>query len=156
MAKTPDVVKRVLPWILRNVLGSEYAARITSVVGKKSTTSYYEAMAIQSRFAAAYAAQFEAQHLDVILCPAHVLPTAPHTSTGDFTQAACYTMIYNLLDWPAGKALASLLKRMGFVCVLVEQSTACTFFEILDALPTHEFVTTSGMPQSIHIIAVRF
>lgn len=44
----------------------------------------------------------EKQSLDVLLTPAHVLPTCPHGATGDFVQSASYQYLANLLDWTAG------------------------------------------------------
>jgi hypothetical protein len=44
----------------------------------------------QAAFADAFAAQVEKQKLDVLICPAHVLPTCPHGTTGDFVQSASY------------------------------------------------------------------
>lgn len=44
----------------------------------------------------------EKQSLDVLLTPAHVLPTCPHGTTGDFVQSASYQYLANILDWTAG------------------------------------------------------
>ena len=44
----------------------------------------------QAAFADAFAAQVEKQKLDVLICPAHVLPTCPHGTTGDFVHSASY------------------------------------------------------------------
>eukprot|EP01044_Picomonas_judraskeda_P001335 COSAG03_NODE_79_length_14054_cov_53.206951_7_plen_64_part_00 len=42
------------------------------------------------------------QSLDVLITPAHVLPTCPHGTTGDFVQSASYQYLANLIDWTAG------------------------------------------------------
>ena len=42
------------------------------------------------------------QSLDAVVTPAHVLPTCPHGTTGDFVQSASYQYLANLIDWTAG------------------------------------------------------
>jgi Asp-tRNA(Asn)/Glu-tRNA(Gln) amidotransferase A subunit family amidase len=44
----------------------------------------------------------EKQSLDVLLTPAHVLPTCPHGTTGDFVQSSSYQYLANVIDWTAG------------------------------------------------------
>jgi fatty acid amide hydrolase len=40
--------------------------------------------------------------LDAVICPAHALPAVRHGAYTDITFSASYTLLYNLLDWPAG------------------------------------------------------
>ena len=56
-------------------------------------TAYYEALALQASFSAAFADQVENQKLDVLVCPAFALPTCPHGTSGDFMQAGSYTYL---------------------------------------------------------------
>ena len=87
---------------MKTVLGSPYAAGLLAEIGVKDTTAYYEALASQASFSAAFAAQVEKQNLDLLICPAFALPTCPHGTSGDFMQSGSYAYLQNIIDWTAG------------------------------------------------------
>eukprot|EP00040_Diaphanoeca_grandis_P022070 m.118071 g.118071 ORF g.118071 m.118071 type:complete len:593 (-) comp28631_c0_seq1:352-2130(-) len=91
-----------LSWVLKNIVGAQYASELVAVSGVKSTTAYYEAGMVRAQMKEAMVNQMKKQNLDLLIGPANPLPTAPHDSTSDFTQAASYAFVYNMVDWPAG------------------------------------------------------
>jgi fatty acid amide hydrolase len=44
----------------------------------------------------------EADRIDVLLCPAHATPALPHTLSQDFSLAGSPSMLWNLVQFPAG------------------------------------------------------
>jgi fatty acid amide hydrolase len=56
--------------------------------------------------------------VDVLLCPAHATPAVPHTLSAQFALAGSYSMLFNLLQFPAGvvpvtTVRASEAERLG-------------------------------------------
>ena len=40
--------------------------------------------------------------VDLVLCPAHATPAVPHTKSAEFLLAGSYSMLWNLVQFPAG------------------------------------------------------
>ena len=44
----------------------------------------------------------EKNNFDVVICPVATIPACPHETYKDLSFAAAYTLLFNLLDLPAG------------------------------------------------------
>ena len=72
------------------------------VVGSKSASEYYEYVAELQRYKTELRDQMWEAGVDLLMAPVHCLPAFPHDSSMDMTQSACYSMLYNAVDYPAG------------------------------------------------------
>lgn len=82
--------------------GEKRLADILGVAGEKSVTEYWALTYQRTTMQREELDQWNAQNLDLVLCPATATAAPQHDSTGDFTAAAVYTTRYNLLNLPAG------------------------------------------------------
>jgi len=101
MAKMPKLLRPLVSRLL-SALGWRRLAAINSAGGSKTAYEYQELtswlVSYQSRFIAA----MNEQNIDAIICPGLAVPALPHGMSKDLTPACSYTLLYNLLKFPAG------------------------------------------------------
>ena len=100
----PQWLKNIVAGIAKYLLKDPVAARLTLATGKRSIQDLwqvqYKKKAYRQEFFDAW--QAHGNRFDVVLSPAHALPAVPHGSFKKISFACSYTMLYNLLDLPAG------------------------------------------------------
>ena len=101
IAKMPDRVRRALALALL-VLGEQRASDLVSALGAKSVDELWKLTAERGQLRVRELEFFQENHLDLVLCPAFATPALQHGASTDFTVGACYSMRYNLLNFPAG------------------------------------------------------
>ncbi len=85
-----------------NCKGQTRAVKLLANLGEKTVQEFYKCVHKRNEFRDAFFRAWTSQHLDVVICPAHVLPAIPHDSFSKVHFTACPTMLYNMLDYPAG------------------------------------------------------
>jgi fatty acid amide hydrolase len=105
MAASSSRPKLALLGGLLNIVGQRGLAASLRRFGHHDTHHYWQLveaqMAYQRRFAAALD-HGEGGPFDLILCPACALPAFRHGSSRELMVAGGYTILYNLLGYPAG------------------------------------------------------
>lgn len=101
MGRAPRGVLRQLARVARG-LGEKRLADVLEIAGKKTVEEFWALCRERTAMQRAELDAWNAQELDLVLCPATATPAPPHGTTGDFTAAAIYTTRYNLLNLPAG------------------------------------------------------
>jgi fatty acid amide hydrolase len=97
-ARLPHAVSRGLARIL-DLAGQPRRARVVAALGRRSTAAYWRLVAAR----AALRDRFQAAcPFDVVLSPASATPALRHGASRHLLAAASYSMLFNLLDWPAG------------------------------------------------------
>jgi fatty acid amide hydrolase len=82
--------------------GQRLTALAISSLGERSVAAFWKlVVAVRARRFAIESAM-QAERLDAVLLPPFATAAVPHTFGAQFAQAASYTMIFNLLHWPAG------------------------------------------------------
>ena len=100
--RIPDVVKDLIAYVLRAFAHDPIAAQIFAAARGRSVTDTWKLHAARKAYKADFFAAFRRQQLDVIVCPAHVLPAIKHGQYKDISFTCSFTMLYNVLDAPAG------------------------------------------------------
>ena len=100
--RIPAVVKDVVAFILRSFAHDPTAAQIFSAARARSVTDTWKLQAARKAYKQEFFAAFQRQQLDVIVCPAHVLPAVKHGQYQAVSFTCSFTMLYNVLDAPAG------------------------------------------------------
>ena len=105
-----------LPNLLRPAVASLYGMRgqrrVAQLVGWAGKRSKNEAAALVAR-RDVYRQRFLAAlgDIDVLICPPCSVPAVTHGATRQMGPASvCYTILYNLLGWPAGVVSATRVK----------------------------------------------
>ncbi|MFO0558250.1 MAG: amidase family protein [Polyangiales bacterium] len=100
-AKLPARVRSTAARALE-LTGQGLTAMILRSFGERSVQDYWKLIAaVRSRRFAIEAALDDAK-LDGLVLPPFATAAVPHTMGAQFAQAASYTMLFNLLHWPAG------------------------------------------------------
>lgn len=96
----------VLSGLLR-LIGQPSLARGLGVFGHRDTTNYWKLVEAQQDYRARFLAALDRDAggpFDLLLSPGCALPAFTHGATRDVVTAGAYTMLYNLLGYPAGIA----------------------------------------------------
>lgn len=109
------IASAIPPWmkpIVASILSkkSPKTARLLLAFGEQTTTSYYRHVAAAQLYKAKFQKAMDALQLDLLLCPAHPLPTHPRCTTKEFTPAAVYCALFNLLDYAAAAVPVTTLQ----------------------------------------------
>jgi fatty acid amide hydrolase len=100
-AKLPAAVRTTAARALE-LAGQSLTAMILRSFGERSVQGYWKLIsAVRARRFAIEAAMDE-ERLDGLVLPPFATAAVPHTFGAQFAQAASYTMLFNLLHWPAG------------------------------------------------------
>jgi fatty acid amide hydrolase len=101
LSRLPNPARRALAAAL-SFRGEKRIAHIARAMGSRTVDGYwrliYELRAYRQEVFDAMAAA----GVDVLLSPAMGVPAVPHGLSANFAIAASYTMLYNLLQFPAG------------------------------------------------------
>jgi fatty acid amide hydrolase len=82
--------------------GEKRLADILGIAGERSVAEVWALARERTAMQRGELDAWNAQALDLVLCPATATAAPQHGVTGDFTAAAVYTTRYNLLNLPAG------------------------------------------------------
>jgi fatty acid amide hydrolase len=84
------------------LVGEARLRRLVEVMGKKSVHEYWRITAALRKARMDILAAMDAEGVDVILCPPFATPALPHTLSREFALAASSSMIWNVVQFPAG------------------------------------------------------
>lgn len=99
--QVPNALRRVLGALLER-RGDVALARVFRKAGQRTLPSFYkltdEIRGARGRFLDALAAR----RLDLLLLPPFATPAVPHLASGEFLLGGAWSMLFNLLQLPAG------------------------------------------------------
>ncbi len=148
MAGLPEAVRSTLVRALR-ALGEDRPAWLLSRIGEKSIHELWRL----TRSARAYRLEvIEAMRraqVDVILCPAHATPAVPHTLGAQFQVAGSYSMLYNLLQFPAGVVPVTTVRP-------TETDRGGTPVDRIDRIAIEVDKKSSGLPVGVQVAGPPF
>jgi len=101
--RLPPKLKALVSWILKNVVKDEKAALITGATRERSVAELWSLQSARKQLRQQFFEEWKrAGDFDVVLCPVHVLPAVPHHTFKKISFTCSYTLVYNVLDLPAG------------------------------------------------------
>jgi len=109
-ASMPAAIRHGLVRVLRSV-GQERTSWFLSKVGEKSVADLWRLTKQIRDYRLSLIDAMERANVDVLLCPPHATPALPHTLSAQFAVAGSYSMLYNLLQFPAGVLPVTLVRE---------------------------------------------
>lgn len=101
LTRVPASVRLAAARIAR-VAGERRLAGFLESVGERTVADYWKLIGALRRLRADVGAAMKAARLDLLLCPAHATPALPHGRSRDFVLAGSPSMLWNLVQFPAG------------------------------------------------------
>ncbi len=101
LGKVPPTMRR---GVARGVslFGEARLARMLDSMGEKTVEELWRLTDRVRTYRSTLLDAMETAQIDVLLCPAFATPALPHGMSKNFTLAACYPMIFNATQFPAG------------------------------------------------------
>jgi amidase len=95
-------LRHTLCFLLRHVLRQPRAASLFESLGNKSVTDVWRLHKEVDDMKSAFADAWRDQGIDLLITPSMTLPALEHGVTAEVTFAVFHTMLFNVLDLPAG------------------------------------------------------
>jgi fatty acid amide hydrolase len=109
-AALPNAARLLLAQGL-DALGEGRTAFVLRQLGEKSVAELWRLTKAARDYRLTLLAAMAAAKVDLVLCPAHATPAVPHTKSAEFLLAGSYSMLWNLVQFPAGVVpVTSVLK----------------------------------------------
>ncbi|MFO0553992.1 MAG: amidase [Polyangiaceae bacterium] len=105
----PAPIKSALARGLRGA-GEERAAWFLGVIGGRSVASLWALTKRARDYRLRFLEAMRAQGVDLLLCPAHATPAVPHGESAQFQLAGSPSMLFNLMQFPAGVVPVTLVR----------------------------------------------
>lgn len=106
-ASAPRFLLTLVATIADKILGWKRMAPILHTLGVKPVVRVWELQMLKKIYTENFTKQMQDQKIDVLIAPAHSLPALLHSSSQDLTPSCSYLMIYNFLNFSAGKPYTS-------------------------------------------------
>src|SRR5262249_18493071 len=110
LGKAPTPLRTPTRWLLA-LTGQRCAARVLRFLPRRTLTpgAYARCLDDQTAYRTRFLAALEARQLDALVCPPNGLAALPH---GNFNGniAGSYSLLYNLLGFPAGVVAATRVR----------------------------------------------
>lgn len=101
IARLPDAVRAAVAGVM-SMRGEHVASGILRALGRKPVETFWALTGKIRAYRFAFTDALDRAGIDVLLCPVHATPALPHGASKDFAFAGSYSMLYNLLQFPAG------------------------------------------------------
>jgi len=101
MARMPNAARLALARALR-AIGQERPAFILGQLGEKSVEVLWQLTRRARAYRYELVRAMQEAGVDVLLSPLHSTPAVPHTKSAQFQIAGSHSMLYNLVQFPAG------------------------------------------------------
>ena len=126
--------------------GQKSVSRMLNYFGGKGIDNLREWAGKQAAYREEFTAAMDAERLDAIIGPVCALPAFLHDSVDKVGLGGTYTLLYNLLGFPAGVARVSEVRS--------EEAIARKFsFDVLEYTATKTQQQSAGLPLSVQIAA---
>jgi fatty acid amide hydrolase len=103
IAKLPAIARATLAAFMASQ-GEARIERLLVNLKKKTVAEYWQLAKRRSDLRFEMSRAWDKAGIDAVICPAHATPAIRHLASKDFALGGCYSMLYNLLNFPAGTA----------------------------------------------------
>ena len=162
--RIPGLVKDIAAFVLRVFAHDPLAAQLFAAARPRSVNETWKLQAARKAYKQQFFTAFQQQRLDVIVCPAHVLPAVRHGQYQAVSFTCSFTLLYNVLDAPAGvcpvttvretdvytsqhAAARSLLERAARKCYSPKESAGLPVGVQVAAAPYHDELVLRAMKE---------
>lgn len=129
-----------------SLFGQKNVVRMIQYFGGKGLEYLREWAKNQADYRAEFLGAMDAQKLDAIISPVCAMPAFLHGSTDKVGLGGTYTLLYNVLGFPAGVAQVSTVKEN-------EAVSRRAGFDLLERTAAKTEKQTAGLPLSVQIAA---
>lgn len=101
LARLPGPVRQVAAAVMATQ-GEARVQRLLESIHEKSVQDLWALVHQRNQWRREVLEAWDAAQLDAVIGPPHATPAIRHGQSKDFTLGGCYSMRYNILDFPAG------------------------------------------------------
>lgn len=148
LSSLPDAVRATLVRALR-ATGEERPSWLLSRLGEKTVQVLWQLTLAARAYRLEVIEAMKAARVDVLLCPAHATPAVPHTLSAQFQIGGSYSMLFNLLQFPAGVVPVTTV-RAG------ERARPGPARDRFDRLATKVDERSEGLPVGVQVVGRPF
>lgn len=145
LARLPAALRAPVTVALR-VAGQRRLATAIRSMGARSARAYVELVSARARYRDEFLAGLDSEGIDVLLCPPSAHPALTHGASYYLTLVASYTMLYNLLDLPAGVVAATRVSSD-------EESDREPGYDIVERTARKVEECSAGLPVGVQVAA---
>lgn len=153
MRTIPDFVKDILAFVIDKYMGDKNAAALVTALKTLSVGKLWQAQAKRQQYCKEFHQSMLDAKVDVLVTPPHVLPAIEHGAYDDLSFTACYTILYNLLDLPAGVLPVSRVTADDTYAVNDNENVSFLEKKVRSA---YDPVAMQGLPLGVQIIGRSF
>ena len=128
------------------IFGQKSATRLMPYFGGQGASHLREWAGQQAAYRAEFLAALDAENIDAIIGPVCALPALLHNSVDKVGLGGTYTLLYNVLGFPAGVARISEVKQEEAIGRKLS-------FDAAEYTATKTQVLSAGLPLSVQIAA---
>jgi fatty acid amide hydrolase len=114
-----------------------------------SADQYWRLVHERNRYQTEFQASMDASGFDAVICPPHALPALTHGTSYYLGPAASYSMLFNLLGWPAGVVGVT---RVG----ATEESDRPATKDVVEKTAREVEQGSAGLPLGVQVAARRW
>ncbi|MGZ5971292.1 MAG: amidase family protein, partial [Polyangiales bacterium] len=100
-AELPNAIRVGLSRALL-LAGQERLSRLLDAIGEKTVDRFWQITNQLRAYRFELTEAMDRAGIDVVLCPAHATPALPHLGSKDFVLAGSTSMLWNIVQFPAG------------------------------------------------------
>ncbi|KAJ3510734.1 hypothetical protein NLJ89_g4506 [Agrocybe chaxingu] len=101
--RLPSIIRTLATWVMEALWGDKIFANTVRVTKAKSVTEYWKLLSEKGAYVRRFNEEVWEKHgFDSIIAPVQALPQLPHGGCDNFSALAAATILYNVLDMPAG------------------------------------------------------
>jgi len=146
----PNSIRNVIAFVLKNILNWKRLASAFIAGRKKTVNDEWELLKRRNEYRRKFHEYWSELQIDCIICPVTVLPALPHDTEQNTTSIIwSYTMLYNLLDYPAGVVPISIINKSNDI-----DHRECLDFVDKELKKCSRKI--SGVPLSVQIVTKPF
>lgn len=143
-AKLPGPVRKIAAAFMASQ-GEARIDRLLQTVHERSVSEYWAIAARRAQLRLEMIQQWDRAGLDAVICPAHATPAFRHGQSRNFTLGGSYSMLYNLLNFPAGVVPITRVRE--------DETERTALVDRLDRIAAAEEKGSAGLPLAVQVVA---
>jgi Asp-tRNA(Asn)/Glu-tRNA(Gln) amidotransferase A subunit family amidase len=152
--RLPSKMKQFVAYMLTRVWKEKKAAAITRASRERTVAELWALQSERKKLRQDWFDAWKSQgNFDVILTPVHVLPAVPHGSFKNISFTCSYTLLFNVLDLPAGVLPITTVDQQRDAYPAGSQPTS-----LLDkaARACYQLTEQHGLPLGVQVVGQPF
>jgi fatty acid amide hydrolase len=143
-AKLPSALRLTLAAFMATQ-GEQRVERLLKTVHERPVADYWSVAHRRAQLRLEMKSEWDRAGIDAMICPAHATPAMRHGAARDFALGGCYSMLYNMLNFPAGIAPVTR--------VLADETERKDRVDRLDRAAAKQEEGSAGLPIAVQVVA---